>query len=241
MLDLKGRRGPQRKAVYIETDEPLFGRLRIEMAGAVVLPIEVQPEGVHFGTLGREGNAEREVLLVARPGIEFHVREAKASSPQFAVQLETKEAGRTYRVRIQSIGPRMLGTSHAMVQIVTDYPGLQEINVPVTVFVASDITVAPATLMLVQGATNNVRTYYAGVFSPSGKTFKIVAVRPPGDGLQWQVVTVSPDRYRLEIKATGALQGLDGKVMRIDTDMETMREVSIPVRVVAGPGEAVGH
>jgi hypothetical protein len=240
-LDLKGRHGPQRKALYVETDEPAFGRLRLEMTGTVVLPVEVQPEGVHFGTLGRDGDAEREVLLVGRTGTVFHVKAVKASSSQFAAQFEAREPERVYRVRIQSLGPRNLGTSHAVVQVATDHPALPEISIPVTVFVASEIAAAPATLMLVEGAGSATRTYYVGVFAPSGKAFKILAVRTPGDDLRCTVATVSPDRYRLEIKAPNALRELDGKVLRIETDMESMREVLVPVRVVAGPGEAVAR
>lgn len=238
-LDLKGRTGTQRKALYVESDDPVSPRLRLEMSGTVVTPIEVQPAGVHFGTLAREGVAEQDVLLVGRTGVVFQVKEVRSSSAAFTADVETKEAGHLYRVTIRSTGPRLAGTSHAAVQVLTDHPLLPRIDIPVSVFVSADVVATPSSLLLVQGATNAVRAYYVGVHSPAGKPFRVIKAEAPAAGLTCMVATVAPDRYRIEVKAAGDLTGVNGESLRIETDVETMKELRVPLRVIAGPGAAV--
>ena len=239
-LDLKGRRGLQQKSIYVESDDPKCPRLRLDLIGTVVVPVEVLPEGVHFGTLARDGNVEREVQLLARSNVTFQVKDVSSSSSQFTARVETQEKGKAYRIKIQSLGPRPLGTSQAAVQVETDCPVMPSVSIPVAVFVAGDIVSAPATLMLVQGATNVARTYYVGLYSPAGKAFKITKVEPPDEAMKCKAVSVAADRQRLEISVNGPLAGLDGKTLRIETDLATMSEVIVPLRVIQGapPGGA---
>jgi len=93
----------------------------------------------------------------------------------------------------------------------------------------------------VQGATNAVRTYYVGVHSPAGKPFRVITAEASAAGLTCIVATVAPDRYRIEVKAAGDLTGVNGESLRIETDVETMKELRVPLRVIAGPGAAVPH
>jgi hypothetical protein len=238
-LDLKGRSGAQQKSLYVESDDPVSPRLQLKMMGEVITPIEARPEGVHFGTLAREGAAEREVLLAGRTNVTFHVKEVHLSAPEFTAQVETVEEGRTYRLKIRSAGPRLSGTTHALARVLTDHPAMTEVNIPVTVFVATDVVAAPTSLILVQGATNGVRTYYVGIYSPARKPFNIIKVESPGEALTCTIMTVSPDRHRLAIKAEGDLSGVNGKSLRVETDVETMKELQVPVRVIVGPGAVV--
>ncbi len=234
-LDLKGRSGAQRKSLYVESDDPVNSSLRLEMMGMVITPLEARPEGVHFGTLAREGDEEREVLLSGRTGVTFHVTGVRMSAPEFTAQVETREEGKLYSIKIKSTGPRLAGTTHAVAQILTDHPVLPEVTVPVTVFVATDIVAAPVNLILVQGVTNVVRTYYVGVYSPAKKPFKVTKVDSPSEAMSCTLITISPDRYRIEVKAAGDLSGANGKSIRVETDVETMKELLVPVRVIAGP------
>jgi len=133
----------------------------------------------------------------------------------------------------------LAGTTHAAVQVLTDQPLMPRIDIPVSVFVTADVVATPSSLLLVQGATNAVRTYYVGVHSPAGKPFRIIKAEAPAAGLTCIVATVAPDRYRIEVKAAGALIGVEGESLRIETDVETMKELRVPLRVITGPGATV--
>lgn len=236
-LDLKGRKGAQQKSIYVESDDPGCARLHLQLAGAVIVPVDALPEGVHFGTLGREGTVEREVSVSARSNITFQVKGVTCSSPQFAARVETQEVGRVYRIKIQSLGPRLLGTSQAAVQVETDCPRMPVVSIPVAAFVAGDIVPAPATLILVQAGTNAMRTYYVSLYSPAGKAFAIKRVDLPSQSVTCKYEPTATDRQRLEINVTGSLSGLNGKALRVETDLASMREVTIPLRVI---GSGIG-
>jgi len=232
VINFKGRRGRQTKAIYTETDDPVNRMVRMEFTGVVVVPIEAQPEGIHFGTVGAEGRLEREVLLTAGSNNTFQVISAKSASPYVTVTVEPREAGKQYLVRVVCDGPRKQGTLMTSVEVETDHPQMRVVSIPVAAFVAGDIVAAPASLLLVPTATNMPRTVWVNLWSPSGKAFHVTKVELPGEGMTNSVTIVKPDRLRLEFKTWGALTGLDGKSVRIETDLPSMKDFLLPVKVL---------
>lgn len=231
-LSLAGRSGYQRKAIYVETNDPRKPRLRLEMAGLVVTDIEVQPQGVHFGTLAREGEAKRDVLLTARSNLTFTVTGVNTGSSQFSAEVEPREPGKSYWIHIKTQGPRSPGTCSAIVQVVTDCPTTPTITIPVSVFVGGDLIVVPAQLMLVASATNETRTANLTVYSPAGKTFSVKSVESPSPSIKATVATQVGGRVRIEVQSQGPLTEAEGKSLRILTDLEGARDVPVPLRVM---------
>ncbi len=236
-LDIKKRRGHQSKAIYCETDDPASRAIRIEFNGVVIVPIEIQPEGIDFGAVGTEEKLTREVLLVAAGTNVFHVRSAMVSSTQFFATVETKEAGKSYILKVSSDGVRSLGSTVASIRVQTDHPLMGTIDIPVVAFVAGDIVPNPSSLLLIPSPTNAPRTYWLSLWSPSGKAFKVTRVDCPGSDMTNTVKSLMPDRTRIEVKTWGSLTGLDGKFLRVETDLSTKREVMVPLRVLSLPAK----
>lgn len=232
VINFKGRRGRQTKAIYTETDDPINRIVRMEFTGVVMVPIEAQPEGIHFGTVGAEGRLEREVLLTAESNNTFQVLAAKSASPQMTVTVEPREAGKQYLVRVVCDGPRKQGTFMTSVEVETDHPRMRVVSIPVAAFVAGDIVAAPGSLLLVPSATNMPKTVWVNLWSPAGKAFHVTKVELPGEGMSNSINTVKPDRCRLEIKTWGPLNGMEGQSIRVETDLATMKEILIPVKVL---------
>jgi hypothetical protein len=232
VINFKGRRGRQAKSIIAETDDPGNRLVRMEFTGVVIVPIEAQPEGIHFGTIGAEGRLAREVLLTAVSTNSFQVLSAKSTSPYLTVTIEPREAGRQYLIKVVCEGPRKPGSFMTAVEVETDHPQMKQLSIPVAGFVAGDIVAAPASLILVASVTNVPRTVWVNLWSPAGKSFKVVKVELPGEGMTNSVLSVRPDRSRLEVKTWGALTGLDGTSIRIETDLESMKELLIPIRVL---------
>lgn len=237
VMDLKGRQGAQRKAVYVETDSLETPRLRLELRGTAVPEIDVQPIGVHFGTVGRTGVVEREVILTGRTGLTFHVTGVESRSSQFSAEAETVEVGHRYKIRIQCLEPRAAGSWAATLQVQTDHPTFRSIGIPVGVLVAGDIVAVPPSLYLVSSPATNTQVQFLTLYSPSSKPFKLGRIDVPSPALSLSVSNVAPDRYRIEVGARGNFEGLDGKAIRIATDVETEKEIRVPLRVVAGLDE----
>ncbi len=237
VMTLAGRKGPQRKAIYVETGGNTGAPLRLEFEGTVVPPLDVRPEGVHFGTLAETGDAERDVMIVSTGTNTFRIRNVTSSSPQFKPTLETAEAGNKFRLRIQSAGPRARGTTTASVRVETDHPAMPVLVIPVTVFVAGDVVAAPSSLMLIESATNTPRTYYVTVYSPARKAFKVAEVQAPRADVESRVAEVAADRHRVELRFPGSVRDLNGATLRIRTDMASVPEILVPLRVIAQPGK----
>jgi hypothetical protein len=91
--------------------------------------------------------------------------------------------------------------------------------------------------MVVPTATNVTKTVWLMISSPAEKPFKVVKVELPGEGMTNSLTSVRPDRCRVEIKTCGALTGVSGKSIRIETDLPSMKELLIPVNVVAASVE----
>ena len=236
-ITLRGRRGHQDRAIYIQTDDPENLVLRVEFSGIVIAPIEAQPEGIHFGTVGSEGTLEREVVLSAVGTNEFRVRSVTASSTQISVQSQMQQPGKRYLIKIVSEGPRSYGSTMTSVRVETDHPAMPTLDIPVAAFVVGDIVPAPGTLLLVPSPTNAPRASWVNLWSPSGKAFKVTKVECPGPGMTGAVTALMRDRSRIEVKSWGPLTDLNGKSLRVETDLPTMREILIPVRVLALPGK----
>ncbi len=234
-MKLVGRKGAQRKTIYVEADGGVNTPLRLEFEGNVVPPIEVMPEGIHFGAQAAEGNLEQSVMVLGMGSTPFQIKGVKSSSPQFAAEVETVEAGKRYRLKVKCVGGRTPGTSTASIRVETDNPAMPGLDVPVTVFVTGDIVAAPAILMVIESATNVPRTYYVHVYSPGKKAFKIEKVTAPRADIETRVAEIAPDRHRLELSLPAQVRDLNGTSLRIETDMASMKEVLVPFRVIVRP------
>ena len=235
-LSLVGRKGRQRKAIYVETDDPRQPRLRLEIVGVAVTDLTVQPEGVHFGTLGREGSAQQDVLVTARSNVTFTIKSVNTGSTQFTADVEPREAGTSYWVHVKAIGPRLPGTAQAIIQLTTDLPSTPSITIPVSVFVAADVVAVPSQLILVASGTNE-RTANLMVYSPAGKPFAVQSVDWPSSSVTGQVAAVAAGRVRIDVRSRGGLEDAEGKAIRIVTDLDTAREVLVPLRVMRPAAE----
>lgn len=234
-LSLVGRTGHQNKAIFVETNDRLHPRLKLEMTGIVARDIDVQPEGVHFGTLGRDGDAQQDVLLTATSNLTFAIKSVNTGASLFEAEVEAREPGKVYWIHIKARGPRPAGTSSAIVQVVTDCPTTPSITIPVSVFTAGDIVAVPTQLLLVPSGTNETRLANLTLYSPSGKKFAVKSVESGAPSVRARLTTPVADRVRIEVQTSGGLEDAEGKSIRIVTDLETAREVVVPLNVLRLP------
>ena len=234
-LSLVGRTGHQSKAIFVETNDRMNPRLKLEMTGVVARDIDVQPEGVHFGTLGRDGDAKQDVLLTANSNVTFAIKSVNTGASLFDAEVETRETGKVYWIHIKAKGPRPAGTSSAIVQVVTDCPTTPTITIPVTVFAAGDIVAVPTQLLVVPSGTNETRLANLTLYSPSGKKFAVKSVESGAASVKTRLAPPVADRVRIEVQTSGSLEDAEGKSIRIVTDLDTAREVVVPLQVLRVP------
>ena len=235
---LRGRKGPQRKALYVESNDPHKPRLRLELSGTAVQAIDVEPEGVHFGAVDKDGVLEREVTLTAASNVVFHVTGIENRSPVFTAHLVTNELGRVYRLVIRAEAPRPAGSCIATIRVATDCPQVPQIDIPVAALVTGDLVITPPALVLYGGLTNAPRPTYVSLYAPSGKPFKILRVEAPDKSLELDPVAVSSNRYRLVVRTFNPSADLNGRTIKLVTDLDAARELTIPIRLLLPPTPA---
>ena len=235
-LNLTGRKGRQVKSIYVESNDPQKPHFRLEVVGTATVDIEVQPVGIHFGTMSKDGAVARELTLTAKSNVVFHITKVDTGSPLFTAGVTTNEVGRSYTVKVISPGPRANGTCRSTVQVFTDHAAQSPIAIPVAGFVAGDIIASPDTLLVVGTATN--RTHYVTLYSPAGTAFNVGRIDVPQPAMEIKVAPISQGRYRLEIKNVIPSPDLEGKTIRVTTDLATAKEITIPVRLLNLSGTA---
>jgi hypothetical protein len=232
VLSLRGRRGEQRQSITIESNDPHHPRFRLELQGMVGDDVEVQPSGVHFGMVGRDQALERELEVVGASGTVFRVTAVEADAVLFAAAVETIEEGRRYRVRVRTRPPLAAGRGAATLTIRTDHAQYPALTVPVAAVVVGDVVAVPNAVYLVAGLQEAAQVHYLSVYAPDERPFNILGVETPGPNFSVTVVTNGPNRYRVEMQVDNITTDLSARVVRILTDRDTAREVSVPIQVL---------
>ena len=69
----------------------------------------------------------------------------------------------------------------------------------------------------------------------SGQSLTINSVEAPDPNITARVIQMDPSGVRIELSNINASKELDGKPIRILTNMEKMKEILIPFRITSAP------
>ena len=228
-LSLAGRSGHQYKTITVDSNDPQQPQLTLILQGDVSTPIAVQPERVIFGQIAYDALITNEVMLVGNDQ-PFHITAVEAGSPNFEAKVETVEDGKKYRILVSTKAPLPPGGVSAAVHVTTDHPGRQTIDIPVAAAVLSEIMVAPSEIILNGKAGDNISQFVV-VRPGSGKTFSVEKVEPPDPAIHVEIAPFGQDGFRIMLQNIVVSPDLDGKVVKITTSSESMKEILVPFRV----------
>jgi len=236
-LSLKGRHGKQRKRITLETNDPSQTRFVLYMTGHAVARLEVRPARLYWGNIRQDAAVEKTVDIVFRSKDAFHVKDVKSPSPAFTVTTENIDTGKSYKVRIALVPPLPLGRFQFPVIIKTDHPRYPEIKVPMQGRVVGDIFTIPAEIVL-EPDTNQPVSRLLIVSSSLKKDFRVLQVIPPASNIQVNIGSTVLSRHRIQLKNIIPSQDMNGQCLKIITDCDTMKEVSVPI-CIKGPDKAL--
>ena len=75
-------------------------------------------------------------------------------------------------------------------------------------------------------------TRYVAVRSRKKKSFKILKVEVPDDAIKVKIDPLGTSGYRCELSNIMPFPDLDGKNVIIRTDLESAKEIVVPIKVV---------
>ena len=144
-----------------------------------------------------------------------------------------KEDGISYGIQIATKGPMEPGPLTGIIHVTTDSPVKPALDIPVSAIVAGDLIVAPLDITLVEQPDQSV-TRYVIVRSGNDKAFEVKTVEPPDPTITVQISPFGGNGYRIQLDNIKPTHALDGKILKLTTSVEAMKEISVPFHVIAG-------
>jgi hypothetical protein len=229
-LSLAGRMGPQKKSIYVISNDPVAPYFQIQLTGTATAELQAIPDRIDFGNLDETAAAEQAARVTSVTGGVFQVTNAVASAGWMTVAWEPDASGTGGTVRVRTKPPLPPGALAGRVTLLTDLPDYPRLELPAGVRVDSEVVVVPPAILLRPGAgSGGVR--YVALRRRGGKPFKLLDVETPEKGIRAEVSALGANGYRVAVSGIGAGAGLDGKFLTLHTDMAGMEEVEVPFRL----------
>jgi len=230
-LSLKGRRGSQRKAITVESNDPHSPKYQLYMEGAATSLVQIQPSRVYFGQIEDARPHSETVSIESKLDEPLTITRVDSSAQYFDAELKTVEEGKRYQLIVSTVPPLPAGPVRGSVRLQTESRKYPVINVGVAATVLDELMVAPNQIILTERDGGGV-TRYVVIRPGKTKSFAVREVEPPSPNIQVQVTELGQNGYQIRLDNVVASKELDGKNLLIKTDVEEKSEIEIPFRVI---------
>ena len=234
-LNLSGKSGQQHKAITVDCDDPKQPQLTLLLVGNVADAVLLNPAQLIFGMLNHTSSVSAEVTVSSGNGTPFKVTGATLAMPGFDSHVAVREEGKAYAVSVSSKPPMTPGNYQAVLRITTDNPAKPSMDVLVAATVVGDLIVAPTEITLAEQPGAKA-TRFIVLRTSSGQTFKQPEVIAPDPAIGVAIFPFGPNGYRIQLTNLPTEKSLGGKTITIHTDIESMKEISVPIRVLTAAG-----
>ena len=231
-LNLRGRNGPQRKRILIESNDPQNPVFELCFEGEAYSEVEVKPDRLHLGCIALDSMDVFFVDIICRANRLYDVLFVDVTSPCFAAYASNLGGGR-HRITIETQPPLLPGRIDATVMIWTDNPARPRIDVPIQGRAVADLYVVPEEILIPSSASNTV-SRLAALRSIRGRPFKVLKIIPPSNGVQVRARPLDASAIRLELRLEPS-PAIDGSEVRVVTDQADGGELVLQIRLVAQP------
>lgn len=229
-LSIKGRSGPQSKAIMITSNDPENPQYRVNLSGNIQPAVQVSPDRLIFGQMSPGQQAELFIELTGISPDPFTVLKIETNDPHLISTAETIEEGKRHRISAKLTAPENVGPMNAVIRITTDHPTRQIIEVPVAANVVGELVYAPSELPL-SASEGASLTRYIVVRKGNLANFEIKEVITPDPAMKTTIFPFGDQGYRIQVENISPTEAINGKDIKILTTAETMSEISIPIRI----------
>jgi len=151
-IALNNYQGHVHKSATVHTNDPQRPQFNLDMKAVVRPLIEVKPTNVLLFRGFIEQLKPQTVELISN-GIPFRILKTENSVPQqVAVDLETVEEGKRYRLRVTNTATS--GNYSGYILCRTDHPKRPELRIAVTGVIETDVSVSPLALLIGRTASD---------------------------------------------------------------------------------------
>jgi len=233
-LSLHGFRGHISKSVLVKSDDPVQPQLSLSLEGTAIEDILITPATVSFRGIRDDANVTKIISLRAEnPNITFTIQKVQSDTAYFVPKLEVIEKGKSYRIWINTKPPLPEGLINGNIHVFTDNINYSTIEVPVMADVWGELVVYPEEIVLNTDNSQNMKgNTYVVIIPSKTKVFELKDVVSPSPSVQTKTVSLGQNGYRIELTVLEVTKDLNGRKLRITTNLEDMKESLIPFRVV---------
>ena len=230
-LSLRGRQGPQHKTISVESNDPKQPTLVLTLEGTAIEEMRVQPNQLFFGRITTDSSVTGAVEITVQGTNAVKVTRTESNTSNLTATTESSPDGKFFRVSVSTQPPLPRGTLRGNVHIETDHPKYPAMDIAVSAFVVGDITFAPEELPVVEQAGQPASRYIL-VRSETGKKFQIVTVEVPLPSMAYKIQPVEAGGYQVELSNIPSTREVEGKELRIKTDLQDAADIVIPFRFI---------
>ena len=145
--------GRQSKTITVYTNAPgEAATVALKIQGEVWVAVEVQPPNASFGRLtstsAKDETLVQKVTVINNVEQPLELTDIHSSNPVFKAEASALEPGKKYEVRIMVASALQAGNNASMIEMATGIKEMPKVSVSVNAYVAPDVEVMPASLML---------------------------------------------------------------------------------------------
>lgn len=227
---LKGRRGPQSQTVYVDSNDPDQPTLRLTLKGTAVAEVMVEPSYVNFGDLSRDAAVTQAVAVVCRKA-GVAITNVVSDTPQFVAEAWPPGDPRGMGFHIRTVPPLPTDHLRAKVTAYLTHPTVPEVAVYVFGIVRGELMVMPREILLRENTVGPVSRIVL-VRPGTARVYRIESVECDVPGVKIVTADQGQGTWRVELRDLPVDPVVSGKTVRIRTNLETMREITVPIRLV---------
>jgi hypothetical protein len=234
VLNLKGRQGPQTKAITVTSNDPETPSFQLRITGEAIASISIEPMAVQFGRVEDDNPREATVTIQSqKEGVTFKVLSAELDGLDFIThELKEVEPGKKWEMSIKTSANLPVGNHNGRFIIRTDSAERAVLWLPVSLQVIGALQVMPP-VVNIRFSENDGEMEQQQLSITAGRVaeFKINEVVVPLDTIQHELIEAGPNAYRLRLSNMPRTDALEGKSIILRTNLTETPEVTIPFNI----------
>lgn len=218
--------------VYTNVEGP-DGIITLQCRGILWQPVEVSPASVSFGRMNLEevrSEPTRKVTVTNHTDERASLSDLRVTNPLFATELKLVEEGKQYELTVSLTPPFPYGSHQGLIELKTALVQAPTLQIPVAIYIAPDVMVVPATVML-STDRREVVTRQLSIQNNARNPFRIT-----GASVDDPLVVVEPpspavaSTYRITIKIPPEYRAAPGRDrITIRTDHPDVPELTVTI------------
>jgi hypothetical protein len=232
--NLKGRQGPQTKAISVFTNDPEKSMYRLTIKGEAIASISIDPMSVGFGRIEDDDAREETVTIKSnKEDVKFTVRSADVDGLD-AISCEVKEVvpGKEYQLLVKTQANLPEGHHNGRIIIRTDSQERPVIWLSVSMQVVGALQIMPPVVNIRYTDEDQVlENQQISITKGRVAEFEITDVELPLDTMEYELKQAGENVYRLQLKNMPRNDDLDGKQVVLKTNIPNHEEIYIPFNI----------